>query len=78
VQPPVRAGLGAGAPADLIGKTDDLLAPAPEADAFVARDRTVIETGEPLLNVEEPRSLSDGRAVTLLTSKVPLRSPTGR
>ena len=69
--------LGAGSPDDLVGKTDDLLATPAEADAFVARDRRVIETGEALLNVEEPRTMSDGRAMTLSTSKVPLRGPGG-
>ncbi len=64
---------GGRSPEDLIGKTDELIASPADADVFVARDRQVIERGEPLLNVEESQSRADGGTVTRLTSKVPLR-----
>jgi hypothetical protein len=38
----------------------------------------VIDAAEPLLDVEEQRTLSDGTPATLLTSRVPLRDPAGR
>jgi two-component system cell cycle sensor histidine kinase/response regulator CckA len=68
---------GAASPEALIGESDDTLATAADAAAFIASDRRVIETGEPLLHVEEPHSQADGRVTTLLTSKVPLRGRDG-
>ena len=40
-------------------------------------DRLVIESGRPKLLIEEPQTTPDGKTITLLTSKVPLRGPQG-
>ncbi len=70
---------GMGRPADLIGKTDYELPWKPEeADFFVSCDRRVMESGQPLLNIEEPLRRADGEARVLLTSKVPLRDAQGQ
>lgn len=61
-------------PSDIIGKTDyELPWTKKESDFYRQCDRQVIETGVPLLNVEEPLHQANGRQITLLTSKVPLR-----
>lgn len=67
------------APEDLRGKTDyDLVWTREEADWFRVCDRRVMESGEPLIDIEEPLHRSDGTTATLLTSKVPLRDADGR
>ena len=69
---------GLASPADIVGMTDyDFDTDPAEIEYFRACDRRVIETGEPLLNVEETLSRPDGRRFTLLTSKVPLRDAGG-
>jgi two-component system cell cycle sensor histidine kinase/response regulator CckA len=63
---------------EVLGRTDDaLLAVSEEAEQCLASDRQVIETGEALLNCEETRTRSDGAKAVFLTSRVPLRDPTG-
>lgn len=59
---------------DVIGLLDHELYPAEDADRFVAEDRRVMATGEPLLGQ------IDGKAEAgffVRTSKWPLRDPTG-
>ena len=68
---------GFGAPAEVVGKTDRDLPVAPaEAARFAADDRRVMATGE-AVHAEETQTRPDGRVVTLLTSKVPLRDAAG-
>ncbi len=63
---------------DLLGKTDyDMGFPQEQADFFVKCDRQVMDTGQPLLDIEEPQEQPDGTH-TLITSKVPLRDEDGR
>lgn len=70
---------GVGCPEDIVGKTDyDLAWKKEEADLYRQHDKEVIETGTPILNVEEPGLGADGRQATLLTSKVPLRDADGK
>ena len=70
---------GLGVAGEVVGRTDDDLAPAPEeAEAGREGDRQVIDGGEPLLNAEETRTLPDGTKAAFLTSRVPLRDGTGR
>ena len=65
-------------PDAVIGTTDRDLTPDPaEAAAFVAWDRRVLDTGQPVLDVEEQQTWIGGRAAVLLTSKVPLRDAAG-
>lgn len=69
---------GLGSPAEVVGRTDlDTNVDPAEAAHFRACDRRVLETGEPLLGIEETRTLADGRVLALLTTKVPLRDATG-
>jgi len=48
------------------------------AEGYAADDLRVLETGEPLLNREEPFVAADGRRGVLLTCKYPLRDGGGR
>ena len=64
-------------PADIVGRTDwDLGVDPQEAESYRECDRRVMETGFPVLNLEETQTRADGKA-TLLTSKVPLRDESG-
>jgi PAS domain S-box-containing protein len=65
-------------PDELVGRTDYEMAwTQEEADFYRHCDREVMDSGQPLLNIEEPQRQADGREVTLLTSKVPLRDESG-
>jgi PAS domain S-box-containing protein len=69
---------GLGSPAEVVGKTDyDLPWTEEEADFFIACDKEVMTSGKPILNLEETQKRKDGSQATLLTSKVPLRGPSG-
>ena len=68
---------GFDSPSKLIGRTDyDLGVATEEAIAYREGDRSVMTSGEALLNVEEPQTRG-GVKTTLLTSKVPLRDLSG-
>ncbi|MEX0325571.1 MAG: helix-turn-helix domain-containing protein [Puniceicoccaceae bacterium] len=56
----------------LIGRTDYDYSPDFLADAFLADDRMVMETGEPILNRIELVPTADGSLDWLSTTKVPL------
>ncbi len=74
----VAADWGLRSTSEVVGLTDFELAPVPdEASRWRAADRTVMEAGKPLLGVEEARTLPDGTAAVLLTSRVPLRAHDG-
>lgn len=63
--------------AEIVGKTDlDLGFEPAEAEFYRECDRQVMESGEPIVNLEETQTRSTGKA-TLLTSKVPLRNESG-
>jgi PAS domain S-box-containing protein len=65
-------------PEQVIGKTDYDLAWSPEeADFYRECDRRVMETGTPMLNIEETQRQADGREVQILTNKVPLKNASG-
>ncbi|HEY1188269.1 MAG TPA: ATP-binding protein [Gemmata sp.] len=66
-------------PGEVIGQTDYDLAREPgEAEGVRASDRQVIESAQPLLDVEEVRTLADGTRAIFLTNRVPLRDSAGR
>jgi PAS domain S-box-containing protein len=68
---------GFNAPAALVGLSDDNLPVSPdEAEWFRVCDRRVMESGEPMPNIEETQTRPAGKVV-LLTSKVPLRDAAG-
>jgi len=72
----VRA-LGLGSVDELIGKTDyDTGINRDEADFYRSVDRRVMDSGEPILNLEEIQHRPDGPHV-LLTTTVPLRDDAG-
>lgn len=69
---------GFNSPSEIIGKTDyDLPWGEQQADLYRQIDNTVIETGNPLLNIEEKLTLEDGTELILLTNKTPLYSSDG-
>jgi PAS domain S-box-containing protein len=61
----------------IIGKDDFELCWREQAEAYRARDRQVIESGEPRLGFEEPQTTPAGETRWLRTSKVPLRDAAG-
>ncbi len=62
-------------PKEVIGKDDYQMAMRDQAELYRADDRKVIESGRAKLHAEEYHTSPDGKTRTLLTSKVPLRSP---
>ncbi|MBI1371327.1 MAG: PAS domain S-box protein [Phycisphaera sp.] len=71
--------LGFDSPDEMIGKTDvDASATPEQIDAYRECDERVMETGQPILNLEETQTRPDGKVATLLTSKVPLTDATGK
>ena len=71
------AGVGGNTPREVIGKTDFDFHPQETARKFYADDRQVLDTGVPIINLEESVLGSDGQAVWVLTSKLPLRNSRG-
>ncbi|MEJ5309522.1 MAG: PAS domain S-box protein [Anaerolineae bacterium] len=64
-------------PSMVLGKTDfDYFAPE-HANKALADEKRILETGEPLLNVEEKEVWPDGRVTWVSTSKMPLRDTAG-
>ena len=64
-------------PSVVVGKTDfDYFAPE-HAQKALADEKRILQTGEPLLNVEEKEVWPDGRVTWVSTSKMPLRDMTG-
>lgn len=62
----------------LVGKSDyDACWTKEEADFFRSIDRQVMESNQPILNVEESQQQLDGSISTLLTNKVPLHNSQG-
>ena len=60
-------------PKDLVGKDDYQMGWRDQAELYRNDDRLVIESGRAKLLIEEPQTTPDGKTITLLTSKVPLR-----
>ena len=64
-------------PEDVVGKDDYQMGWRDQAELYRADDRQVIESGRSKLLIDEPQTTPDGKTITLLTSKVPLRNPDG-
>jgi diguanylate cyclase (GGDEF)-like protein/PAS domain S-box-containing protein len=62
---------------DMIGKSDFDIAPFERAKALMLAEQKIIETGEPLLNVEEQLVGPHGEEIWYTTSKVPLHNAEG-
>ncbi|MGC1404183.1 MAG: PAS domain S-box protein, partial [Thermodesulfobacteriota bacterium] len=64
-------------PKDVIGKDDYHLGWRDQAELYRDDDRQVIESGCSKLLIEELQTTPEGNTITLLTSKIPLRSSDG-
>ena len=64
-------------PKDLIGKDDYQMGWRDQAELYRGDDRQVIESGCAKLLIEEPQTTPEGKTITLLSNKLPLRSSTG-
>lgn len=62
---------------DIVGKTVYDYFPKEIADLYFQDDQTVINSGTPIINRDEPCQLPDGSQGYFLTSKVPLRNAAG-
>ena len=74
---PFARDAGFASPTELLGKDDFAMGWKEQAELYRADDRAVIAAGQAKLNIEEPQTTPDGRSLTLLTSKVPLRDDAG-
>lgn len=72
------ADAGLGAVTDLIGKDDQQLGWAQQAERYQIDDRQVMDTGKSKLNFEEPQTNPHGETIWLRTSKLPLRNSDGQ
>ena len=68
---------GLAVPEDLIGKTDFEMNWREQADLYRTDDFTVMRSGVPKLDYEEPQSTPEGKTMWVSTSKVPLRDDQG-
>ena len=70
---------GHSAEADVLGKTDFDFHPRDLAAQYAASDQAILESGESLLNLEEPGiNPATGETICLLSSKIPLRDNRGK
>jgi len=69
---------GVNSPHDLVGLSDyDLPWTKEETEFFRKIDKEVMDSGEPLYNIEEPQLQADGKKAWLNTNKIPLRDENG-
>ena len=67
------------APEQVVGLTDyDLPSTRAEADTYCARDRAVIESGQPQMHITEPVRIVGGEIIWVDTSKIPLVDSSGQ
>lgn len=69
---------GLESPKELIGKTDFDLFTEEHAKQALADEREILDTGRPIVNIEEKETWADGHVTYVLTSKMPLRDERGR
>jgi PAS domain S-box-containing protein len=70
--------LGGQTPEELVGKTDYDLFPYELAHSYFTDEQKIIQTGDPLIDKEEPSVRPDGKAIWLLTTKMPYYSAEGK
>ena len=70
--------IGRKSEADVLGKDDYELFPREMAEKFVADDRSVIQTGQPVIDREEYVIDEKGQKHFLLTTKLPFRNEQGQ
>ena len=74
----VQERFGAAHPEEVLGKTDfDFFTPEHARQAFEDEQR-ILRTGDPLINLEEKETWTDGRETWVSTTKLPLRDSKGR
>lgn len=64
-------------PDEMIGKTDFDLFTAEHAHAALEAEKKIIESGRPVVGLEEEETWPDGHKTWVSTTKVPLRDPQG-
>jgi PAS domain S-box-containing protein len=64
-------------PKDIIGKDDYQMGWRDQAELYRGGDRQVIESGCPRYLIEEPQTTPEGKTLTALSSKLPLRNSNG-
>ena len=62
---------------DVIGKTDFDIYPPELAEPFWQNDKVVLDSGQSIINFEEPGLDFEGNLVSILTTKIPLRDDKG-
>ena len=77
VNPAMARFFGLSDPAQLVGKSDADFFTAEHVQKALADEQAIMQTGQPLLDVEEQETWPDGHTSWVLTSKLPLRDPTG-
>jgi PAS domain S-box-containing protein len=70
--------LGVRDSADLLGRTDADFVPAEEARKTHEQERSLMETGEPLVGIESMRVLPDGTMLWYSSTKVAMRERNGK
>jgi PAS domain S-box-containing protein len=78
VNPALARRFGLSDPAQAVGKTDMDFFTEEHASKALADEQEVIRTGQPLVNIEEKETWSDGSETWVLTTKLPLRDDAGR
>lgn len=74
---PFAQDAGFSRPEEIVGKDDYQMGWLDQAELYRRDDREVIESGRGKLLIDEPQTTPDGKTITLLTSKVPLRDANG-
>jgi PAS domain S-box-containing protein len=68
---------GFAAPKDIIGKVDSQLGWRDQTESYCKDDRQVIASGNSRSLIEESQTTPEGKTITLLTSKMPMRNSNG-
>ena len=69
--------LGCASPAELVGKTDSDFFNADHAQRALEDEKTILQSGQPIIGKLENETWPDGRVTWVLTSKLPLRNEQG-
>jgi len=70
--------MGAASPEEVVGKTDFDYYPPELAERYYAVEQQIIQTGEPIFDLEEPILDAEGNPGWILTTKIPLHDGQGR
>jgi two-component system, sensor histidine kinase and response regulator len=62
---------------EILGKTDKDLYADEHADQALADERKIVQSGDPIVDIEEKETWPDGRITWVSTSKMPLRGQDG-